>query len=154
VEAAPDNHRLRYAYAELLVGAGQADRAKAELEKLKSVDELFGAVANLFGRLGEFDACVAVLDTAIQKQPTPDLHVRRGACKHGAKNDAGARADYEAAVALDPKFAAGYYYLGMHLRDAGKKKEALAQLEKAASLAGDTSLGKRAQKAAQELKRK
>lgn len=153
VEAAPDEHQLRYAYAELLVGAGKNEQAKAELQKLATVSELRAPVANLYGRSGDFNACIRVLDAAIGDKPSADLYVRRGACKHGAGDDAGAKADYEKAIDLDPEFAPAHYYLGMHLKEAGNKKQAIASLAKAAELAPDTSLGKRARELAAALKK-
>jgi tetratricopeptide (TPR) repeat protein len=153
VAAAPENHELRYAYAELLVGANKTERAKAELEKLANVAELRGAVANLFGRAGDFKGCLRVLDAALADAPTADLYVRRGACKHGAGDDSGAKADYEKAIELDASFAPAHYYLGMHLKEAGNKKLAIASLQKAAELAPDTGLGKRARDLAAELKK-
>jgi len=53
-----------------------------------------------------------VLDKVIQKKPTPEPYVRRGACKKELKDNAGAQADYEQAIKLDAKYAPAYLYLG------------------------------------------
>lgn len=153
VEAAPDNVELRYAYAEVLANGGRNDQALEELRKINSEDpKIVAAVATQFGKLKAFSDCVGALDKVIKNKPTPDLHVRRGVCRHETNDDAGAKTDYEAALKLDPNFAAAHYYLGMHFKSKGDKKAALASLEKAAQLGGDSPLGKNARKEADELK--
>ena len=155
--ASPDNIELAYAHAELLAGAGKKDEAVTALKKVVVSDDpkLLAAAGNVFGKLGAFGECVGALDRAIEKvgktKPAAALHVRRGVCRHEMKDDAGAKSDYDAAVALDADFAPAHYYLGMHLKAAGKKKEAIAALEKAAKLAGEEGVGPGAQKALEEL---
>ncbi|MCA9591664.1 MAG: tetratricopeptide repeat protein [Myxococcales bacterium] len=153
VDAKPDKLDLRYAYAELLAGAGKSEEAQAELEKVTASDDpkVLAAAANLYGKLGVFAKCVGALDKAIEKQSAPALLVRRGVCRHGLKDDAGAKKDYEAAIASDDKFAPAHFYLGQHLKAAGKKKEAIAELKKAAELGGDQGVGAAAKKALAEL---
>lgn len=155
--AQPDNLELAYAHAELLAGTGKKDEAVAALKKVVVSDDpkLLAAAGNVFGKLGAFGECVGALDKAIEKvgkdKAAAALHVRRGVCRHEMKDDAGAKADYDAALVLDPNFAAAHYYLGMHLKAAGKKKEAIAALQKAADLAGDQGVGPGAKKALDEL---
>ena len=154
VAAAPDKLELRYAYAELLAQAGQRDQAVAQLARVKEASDvrLLAAAGNLFGKLKAFPECVAALDKAIAVKAAPGLHVRRGVCRHELKDDAGAKKDYDAAVALDAKFAPAHYYLGQHLKAAGKKKEAKAAFKKAAELGGDKGVGAAAKKALEQLK--
>ncbi len=154
VKAQPDNLEARYAYAELLSDAGKNDQAVSELKKLVNADDpkLLEAAANLFGKLNDYADCVGILDKAIQKKPAPDLHTRRGVCRHGMKDDAGAKSDFEAALKLDPNFAPAHYYLGMHYKAAGKTKEAEAELEQAVKSGGDHGVGAAAKKALDELK--
>jgi Flp pilus assembly protein TadD len=155
--AQPDNLELAYAYAELLAGAGKQQPALAQLKKVTVSDDpqVLAAAANVFGQLGAYGECVAALDKAIAKvgktKPAATLHVRRGVCRHELKDEAGAKSDYDAALALDPDFAPAHYYLGMHLRAAGKKKEAIAAFQKAAKLGGDQGVGPGAKKALEEL---
>jgi Flp pilus assembly protein TadD len=153
VKAQPDNLAARYAYAELLADAGKRDQALGELKKLGAIDDpkLLEAAANLFGKLQSFADCVGLLDKAIARQATPDLHTRRALCRHEMKDDAGAQKDFEAAVKIDPKFAPAHYYLGMSLKAAGKIKEAKAELEQASTLGGDQGVGQAAKKALEEL---
>ncbi|MEZ4225095.1 MAG: tetratricopeptide repeat protein [Polyangiaceae bacterium] len=157
VKAAPDNVALGIAYGQVLAAAGKKDDAIAQLRKVLAsatkAEELAG-MGDAFGKLGAFADCVAALDKALAQAEKPPLLVRRGVCRHELKDDKGAQADYEKAVAVDPKFAAGYFYLGQHLRALGKKKEAMTALKKAVELAGDQGVGAAAQKALDALQGK
>ena len=154
VKAQPDNLELRYAHAELLTGAGKKDEALAELRKVGAGGDakLIAAVATLFGKLGAFADCVGALDKVIAKSPQADLHTRRGVCRHELKDEPGAKKDYDAALALDAKYAPAHFYLGMHYKTAGKVKEAKAALEKAVELSGGKGVGEAAKKELSELK--
>jgi tetratricopeptide (TPR) repeat protein len=153
----PDNLELAYAYAEHLAAAGKKEPALAQLKKVTLSDDpqVLAAAANVFGQLKAFGECIAALDKAIGKvgknKQAATLHVRRGVCRHELKDDAGAKSDYDAALALDADFAPVHYYLGMHHRAAGKKKEAIAAFQRAAKLAGDQGVGPGARKALEEL---
>jgi len=154
VAASPDNLELRYEYAQLLA---QQDKKDAAVEELRQVIQspdpaVAGAAANLLGRLGAFAECIGGLDKALKAKPNPDLYVRRGVCRHGMNDEAGALADYQAAVAADDKFAPGHYYLGRHYLATGKKKEAKTHLSKAAELGAGTPLEAAAKKALAEIK--
>ncbi|MBK7581981.1 MAG: tetratricopeptide repeat protein [Myxococcales bacterium] len=153
VKAQPDNLELRYAHAELLAGAGKKDEALAELRKVAAGADakLIAAVANQFGKLGAFADCVSTLDKAISNKAGPDLHTRRGVCRHELKDEAGAKSDFEAALKLEPKFAPAQYYLGRHYKAAGKLKEAKAAFEKAVELSGGKGVGEAAKKELDEL---
>jgi Flp pilus assembly protein TadD len=155
--AQPDNQELRYAYAELLAASGKKARAVDELKRLvQGTDDarLLAAASRQLGKLDAFADCVAALDKAIRGKPTADLHVRRGVCRHDLKDNAGAKADYDAALALDAKYPPAHYYLGMHLREQGKKKEAATHLESAMKLGAGTPIAEAAKKALDELRKK
>jgi tetratricopeptide (TPR) repeat protein len=154
VAAAPDAFELRYEYAQLLV---QAEKKAEAIDELKQVIQspdpaVAGAAANLLGRLGAFAECIAGLDRALKAKANPDLYVRRGACRHGMNDEAGALKDYQAAVEADSNFAPGHYYLGRHYLATGKKKEAKTHLAKAAELGAGTPLEAAAKKALAEIK--
>lgn len=154
VAVAPDNLELRYEYAQLLA---KADKKEAAIDELRAVIQspdaaVAGAAANMLGRLGAFAECIGGLDKALKAKPNPDLYVRRGACRHGMNDEAGALADYQAAVAADDKFAPGHYYLGRHYLATGKKKEAKAHLTRAAELGTGSPLEGAAKKALAEIK--
>jgi len=154
VAASPDNAELRYAFAEVLAGSGRNEQAVEELKRLGAADDpkLLAATAALFGKLKAFGECVGLLDKAIKAKSTPDLLVRRGVCRHEMKDDPGAKTDYEAAIKADANFAPAYFYLGMHFRAKGDKKQALLNLEKAEKLGADGPIGKAARKELGELK--
>ena len=60
------------------------------------------------------------------------MFVRRGICKDGKNDAAGAAADYDAALAMDANFAPAHYYYGLSLAPKDKKA-ALDHLDKAAA---------------------
>jgi tetratricopeptide (TPR) repeat protein len=153
VRANPGDPETRFLYAQALEQAGESGKALTELKRLGESDDLevLASAARLLGRLGAFDECVASLDRALQKKPAAELYVQRGLCKHGKKDDGGALKDYEASVAADPGFAAGYFYLGQHKRAQGDKKGAKAALGKAVELDPNGGIGKAAQKALKGL---
>lgn len=154
VAVSQDNLELRYEYAQLLAKDGKKDAAVDELRHvIESPDPaVAGAAANVLGRLGAFAECIAGLDKALKAKPNPDLYVRRGVCRHGMNDDAGALSDYQAAVAADAKFAPAHYYMGQHYAATGKKKEAKAEFAKAAELGAGTPLEAAAKKALAEVK--
>jgi tetratricopeptide (TPR) repeat protein len=154
VEAGGDDPQLRIAYAQLLAESGRKEQALEQLRKLGPIDnpQLAAAAANTFGRLKAFADCVGVLDKAIASKPAPDLLVRRGVCRMENGDTAGEKADYEAAIKLDPKFAPAYYYLGKHLLAKGDKKGAQANFEKAVETGGDTPPAKEAKEELAKLK--
>lgn len=144
---------LRFNYASALAAANQRDEAIAQLKQIPTEDpEFAAAVATTFYQLKAFDECAGVLDRTIAAKPNADLHVRRGACRQGKQDKAGALADYRAAVKLDAAFAPGHYYLGRYLAAEGKKTEARAALQKASELGEGTPIGASAKKVLAELK--
>jgi Flp pilus assembly protein TadD len=155
VKARPDDAQLRITYAELLAAGGKKDEALSELRAVQNVEDpvLLAALAGRFGRLKAFPDCVAALDKALKLKDSADLHTRRGVCRHDFGDDAGAQADYDAALKLDANFAPAYYYLGRHLEKKDKKK-ALELLDKAQKLDPTGPIGKQAKEASEDLKKK
>lgn len=153
---AVDDPQVRLALASLLAATGKKDQAAAELKKIAAKAdkrELLATVGDAFGRVGAFADCAAAFDKAIQLQAAPELHVQRGLCRHELKDDAGAKADYDAAIKLDANYAPAWYYLGMHLSNAGKKAEAIKAFEKCKQLKPDSSYGKKSADRIAELKK-
>ncbi len=155
VKARPDDPQLRITYAEYLTAAGKKDEALSELRAVQNVDDpvLLAALAGRFGRLKAFPECVAALDKALKLKDSADLHTRRGVCRHDFGDDAGAQADYDAAIKLDANFAPAYYYAGRHVEKKDKKK-ALELLDRAQKLDPTGPIGKQAKEAADTLKKK
>lgn len=90
------------------------------------------------------DDCVRVFDRAIELKPNAEFLVRRGTCKHDLKQEKEAGKDFEAAIALDPKFQAAHYYYGLSLFNQDNKKGARSALKRAYELGKETPLGKKA----------
>jgi tetratricopeptide (TPR) repeat protein len=149
-----DDVELKALYAEALLNAGEEQRALEVTGSLLGSDkrEVLALAAELFGRLKAFDRCVEALNKAITIQDAAELRVRRGICQHGKHDEAKAESDFQTAIKLDPKNAPAFYYLGQSSITLGKTKQAKGALKQAATLAGDTALGKAAKKALAELK--
>jgi tetratricopeptide (TPR) repeat protein len=154
-KAKPGDAQLRITYAEYLSAAGKRDEALSELRAVQDIDDptLLAALGMRFGRLKAYPDCIAALDRAIKLKDSADLHTRRGVCRHDFGDDAGAQADYDAALKLDDKFAPAYYYLGRHLEKKDKKR-ALDALDKAQKLDASGPIGKQAKQAAEDLKKR
>ncbi len=151
VEAARDNHELRFAYADLLARSGKAAESKGQLKLVvdgASDVRVLAAAGHLLAKLGSYADCVAAYDKALKSEKNSQLLVRRGLCRHELKDDAGALADYKEALKSDPKDAAAHYYLGRHLAESDRKDEACEHLNKAVELgeAGVVSSSKAAVK--------
>jgi Tfp pilus assembly protein PilF len=156
---AGDSAALRFAYGAMLFEAKELDRAAVELKKaLAATGDDAAALATIGRMLGPAKAyaeCVAAFDRALKlKADIAELYVRRGTCRHELKDEAGARADYQAAIKVDPKFAAAHYYLGLSFLGERKPQSALASLEQAGKLGGDTEIGKRAREKVKELNKR
>ncbi len=153
VEKKPQDEGMRFLLAEALLASGDDAAARVELGKLKSSSsrEVLASVADLYGRLKQWDDCVAALDAAHAKQPAAELLITRGLCKHGKEDENGAKADFEAAIQLDPSSAKAHFYLAHNLRARGDKKKAKAAFVKAAELAGSGPLAEQAKAAANKL---
>ena len=145
-------------YAELLIKAGELDKAKAVVDKgyAKAPEDV--TVLATYGRLAgaahSFELCTKALDRAIKLEAKePELYVRRGTCKHSLKDEKGAQEDFKAAIKVNEKFGAAHYYLGLSYLGEKKRAQALASLEKAAKLE-PAEIARRAQAKLDELTKK
>ncbi|MCK6590477.1 MAG: tetratricopeptide repeat protein [Polyangiaceae bacterium] len=150
---------VRLAYGQLLLDAGQKEKAAEQLKKgLEAAQKdapILITLGLLLGQAGAFGDCVKAFDKAIAvKSDHPEPYVRRGICRHELNDEAGARSDYEAAIKIKPDFAAAHYYLGVSWMVDKKYPNAKAELTKASTLAGDSELGKRARQKLSELPKK
>jgi len=146
---AKDDPEVRFAYGSLLFDAKKPKEAVPHLKKATAGDDVEPAmlvtVARMMGYAKAFDDCVKLFDRAIAKKgDDPEWYVRRGTCKHALKDEKGAGEDFAKAVEVDGKFAAGHYYLGVSLLAQHKPQSARKALEKAASIGGDSKIGKMA----------
>lgn len=153
VKARPGDPMLRAVYGGLLSEAGKRDEAVVELKAAIAADDpaLLVSIASVLTKENAFDECIQAVDKALSKKKAPAVLVRRGICKDGKKDDKGAAADYEAALAMDANFAPAHYYYGLSLAPKDKAK-ALEHLDKAAAGAGEQGIGPDAKKKAAELR--
>jgi Tfp pilus assembly protein PilF len=135
----------RLALAAVLASAGKKDEALAALKKLGSSRnrEVLATAADALARLGAHGECVAAYDKAIALGDAAQLRVQRGICRTELKDDAGAKADYDAALKLDANYAPGWYYLGMYWMGQKNNAEALKAFEKARQLAPKSKAAER-----------
>lgn len=152
VRAAPKNLTLRLSYAQLLARANRRSEALSEIAAVRDSKDprLLAVAANVARSLKAFADCLAVLDRALKLEDHPALHVRRGMCRQDSKDLAGAKSDFEQAIAMDDGFAPAHYYLGMTLRETDKKT-ACKELKRAAELGGDRGVGPEAKQAVSDL---
>jgi tetratricopeptide (TPR) repeat protein len=157
IKVVGDNPDLRYAYGELLLAMGNKPKAATELRSALlsagSNRALLASIGRLLGATGAFADCVSAIDKAIGLGDDAELRVRRGLCRHGVKDEAGAKSDFEAAVKLDAKFGPAHYYLGEALLTSGNATQAVKEFDAAASLAPQSDLGKKAKEQAQAARR-
>lgn len=155
---AKDNSaQLRFAYGAMLFDNKQLEKAAVELKKAlaATADDppLLVTIGRMLGGTKSYGDCVAAFDRAIKLKGTdPEWYVRRGTCKHELDDEIGAVADYNAALKVDPKFAAAHYYLGLSLLHDKKRLLAIAELEKAVALGGDSTIGRTAKAKLDEIK--
>lgn len=105
-----DTPQIRIAFAGVLLDAKLNERAAEQLKKVLAVTEDDVGKLVTVGRLlqiaGAHGDCVSAFGRAIKiKADEPGLFTRRGMCRQELKDEAGAKADFEAALKIDPKFA-------------------------------------------------
>jgi Flp pilus assembly protein TadD len=148
----------RLGYARSLLALGKKDEAAAVLREgvAKAGDnrDLHAAFGADLAKAGAYDDAIKAMDRAIQIKPGADLYTYRALFKRSQKNNDGARADLEAALKENPKFAAAHFYLGEIFEAMKKPADARKAYEKAAELEPETPRGKKARERADALKKK
>jgi Flp pilus assembly protein TadD len=154
-----EDAQIRFAYGLMLFEAKQPDKAAEQLRKAldgtKDDAPLLVTLGRMLGASKAHEECVKAFDRALKLKATdPEWYVRRGICRHELKNEAGAQADYEEAIKIDPKFAAAHYYLGLSYLTEKKRPDGITELEKAKKLGAGTPIGKSAKDKLDELQKK
>jgi len=154
-----EDAQVRFAYGSLLFEKKQPEKAAEQLKKALAAARddapLLVSIGRLLGGTKSFGDCVKAFDLAIKLKGTEaEWFVRRGTCKHELKDEDGAGHDFEAAVKLDPKFAAAHYYLGLSFLAQKNRLKATTELEKAGQLGADGPIGKAARAKFDELTKK
>lgn len=157
VKLASDNTDLRFGYGSLLLELGDKTRASAELKVAlggaAGNRALLASIGRLLGQAGAFADCIAAFDKAVALGDDPEFRVRRGLCRHSMKDEAGAKADFEAATAQNPKFAPAHYYLGESLLAAGDNVKAAKEFDAVVAAAPQGELAQKARGQAEAARR-
>lgn len=145
--AKEDTPALRFAYGTLLFEAKKAEAAVPHLVKAAEGHQddvkVLATVGRMLGPGKAYADCVKVYDRAIKlKADVAEFFVRRGVCQHSLGKEREAKADYEKAIKVDPKYQPGFYYLGVSLLGLGKRDVGRARLKQAVDLGKDTPIGK------------
>lgn len=148
--------RLEFAFGDMLLEAGKreqaADHFKIALPEFADQLDHLVLMSHTFAKAKRYDDCVVAFGHAIAiNDKEPGFFLHRGLCQHALKKEAEARSDYEQALALDPKFQPGWYYLGASWRGEGNDAKAREALDKAWQLDKSSNVGKAAKKLLDKL---
>ena len=145
-------------YAHWLAIWKRTDEAKAKLlaaRKLAAGDVgVLAGVAEEQLQAMDADGCVSTMNEALALQDAGELRTERADCKTWLKDDAGARADLEAAVKNEPTYAPAHFILAAHLARAGESARAIAEYQAYLKLAPETPNAKVAKERIQVLQTK
>jgi tetratricopeptide (TPR) repeat protein len=123
---------------------GATPHLDAALGMAKDDIGVVAAIGFEYRMAGEFDSCIKTFDRAAQLKDGGEVRTERALCKLGLKDDKGAFDDLQAAVAKEPSYAPGHYYLGGRLALLKRYKEAAAEYAKYLELQPNGSLAKQA----------
>ncbi len=151
-----EDAQVRFAFGALLLEKKRPDEAaphlKKALEGTKDDAPLLVTLGRMLAGAKAYGDCVQAFDRALKlSSKDPEWFVRRGTCKHELGDEPGAKADYEAAIKVDEKFAAAHYYLGLSGLALKDRLLATKELEKAMKLGGDSPIGKNAKAKFEEI---
>lgn len=97
--------------------------------------------ASFYAGIYDFRNAIADLDRVIAREPTADHHFRRGRLRMNIGDMAGARADAQAGLALQPDASEGVDMLATLRFEAGEADAALAMLDERIAAGGDEKSG-------------
>ncbi|MGD0676823.1 MAG: tetratricopeptide repeat protein [Polyangiaceae bacterium] len=132
---------------------GAASHLDAARDLAKDNYALIASVGHEYRMAGEFESCAKTFDREIGVKDGGEVRTERALCRLGLKDDKGALDDLKAAIAAEPSYAPGHYYLAGRLAQARHFKEAAAEYARVLSLEPNGSLAKPASerlKAAQQ----
>jgi Flp pilus assembly protein TadD len=147
-------HRLGYAKA-LAAGGNKGEAARVLREGLRSAGDdrdRVAAFGRALGGVGAYADAIAALDRAIALKSGADLLTYRALFRRSSGDPKGAKADFDAALALDPSFAPAHLYAGELLEAQGDAEGARRAYERAEAAGGP--FGERAKKRREALGKK
>lgn len=140
-----------------LVAAGKKEDAAKLLKEAADgagVSRDFrAAIAKRLAQLAQYDDAIKTIDKAIADKSSADLLTYRALFKRSKKDATGAKADLEAAIKEDPKFAHAYVYLGEIFEELKKPADAKKAYEQAVANGGDGPAAKKAKEKLDKLKK-
>lgn len=149
VKLTPADAQLLLTYGHWLVAWKDNDGAVQKLRSARAAagdnTAMLASVGHELRLAGAFGDCVPTFDKALASKDTGELRVERALCKMGAKDDAGAMADLQAAVQKDASYAPGHYYLAGRLASRAKWSEVIKEYEAYLKLEPNGPLAKTAQ---------
>ncbi len=159
LKRSPKDPALQLTAAHWLGALKKTEEAKTKLKDALALTPpgtpgvgLLASIGHEYRLLGAFPECVSTLDRAIGVKDVAELRTDRALCKMGQKDEAGTRADLEAAIKSDPKYAPAHFFLAGRLAQSAKLKEALKEYETYLQLAPAGPLKKQAEDRVQRLK--
>lgn len=157
--AIEDRPQVRFDYADMLFEAEKMDAAVAEMRKLfplfdKDV-QVVAQLAHRFAKAKAFEDCVKAFDKAIALDKSqPAFYLHRGLCRHSLdESEDAVRKDYQKAIEIDPKFQAGWYYLGQSFLESKRRQQAVDAFKEAVKLGKGTPVGQKAQEKLDGMKK-
>jgi tetratricopeptide (TPR) repeat protein len=143
IQLAPSDPMFHLTFAHWL-NAWKVRGAAPHLDAARTLaKDDYGMIASIgheYRMAGEFDSCIKTFDRAVAIKDGGEVRTERALCKLGAKDDKGTLDDLEAAVAKEPTYAPGHYYLGGRLAKQKHFKEAASEYTKYLELEPNGSL--------------
>ncbi len=147
VRTDPGNARLQYTFATWLNRwhvRGAAFHLDAARDAPGNDYAMKVSIGHEYRLAGEFGSCVAILDQAVSEQDGGEVRTERALCKIGLRDDASALADLKAAVATEPTYAQGHFFLAGRYALARRFADAAQEYQAYLSLAPNGSLSDQA----------
>jgi tetratricopeptide (TPR) repeat protein len=150
------NIALKFALARAYYGAGQIKKAIVLLDEAYKADPTNNQTAVLLANMlledGQLEAGKKIIDALPPTALNLDSLLNTGIALMNKKQPTAAVEYFNRAIALDANRYESYYYRGLALIQAGKPKQAKADLEKVLQLAPDSSEAKEAKEYLKSIK--
>lgn len=154
--ALPTFMPIRFALARSYYGAGDLKKAVATMADVYAADPANARNAMLYANMlledGQLDKGKAIVDKLPAADVDPTALTNIGIVLMNKKQPAAAREYFTKVIESSPKDADGYYYRGLATIQAGKAKEAKADLQKVIELAPDSDQAKEAKEYLKSIK--
>jgi len=147
---------IRFALARAYYGAGDLKKAITTMADVYNSDPANARNAMLYANMlledGQLDKGKSIVDKLPAESVDPTALTNIGIVLMNKKQPAAAREYFTKVIEATPKEADGYYYRGLATIQAGKTKEAKADLEKVIELAPDSDQAKEAREYLKSIK--